>query len=123
MRSLPEYVYLFTYQEITGDNFKADTQKQGEYDERIRGIIKNADPVLCPDLRINNWRKTKFDSFWGIAESVIKKTTALDHRRQTQSFTTSADVAVNMAIAISAREILSKCKTVSAELVSQKLLI
>ena len=54
MRSLTEYVYLFTYQEITGDNFKADTQKQGEYDERIRGIIKNADPALCPDLRINN---------------------------------------------------------------------
>lgn len=123
MPLLTEHVYLFNYQEITGDNLKADTQKQGEYDERIRSIIKNDDSVLCRDLRINNWRKTKFDSFWGIAESVIKKTTALDHRRHTQSFTTSADVVVNMAIAISAREILSKCKTVSAELVSQKLLI
>ena len=35
------------FQEITGDNSKADTQKQAEYDERIRCIIKNADPALC----------------------------------------------------------------------------
>ena len=50
MPLLTEYVYLFTYQEITGDNFKADTQKQGEYEERIRSIIKNDDPVLCREI-------------------------------------------------------------------------
>ena len=51
MRLLTERVMLgeispaqfrFIYQEITGDNSKADTQKQAEYDERIRCIIKNA---------------------------------------------------------------------------------
>ena len=35
------------YQEITGENSKADTQKQAEYDDRIRCIMKNADPALC----------------------------------------------------------------------------
>ena len=49
--------FRFIYQEITRDNSKADTQKQTEYDERIRCIIKNADPALCWDLRINNGKK------------------------------------------------------------------
>ena len=68
MRLLTERVMLdkispaqfrFIYQEITGDNSKADTQKQAEYDERIRCIIKNADPTLCRDLRVNNGKKNK----------------------------------------------------------------
>ena len=51
MRLLTEHVMLgeispaqfrFIHQEITGDNSKADTQKQAGYDERIRCIIKNA---------------------------------------------------------------------------------
>ena len=49
--------FRFIYEEITGDNSKADTQKQTEYDERIRRIIKNTDPALCRDLRINNGKK------------------------------------------------------------------
>ena len=39
--------FRFIYQEITRDNSKANPQKQAEYDERIRCIIKNADPALC----------------------------------------------------------------------------
>ena len=34
--------FRFIHQEITGDNSEADTQKQAEYDEHIRCIIKNA---------------------------------------------------------------------------------
>ena len=49
--------FRFIYQEITGDNFKADTQKQAEYNECICCIIKNTDPALCQDLCINNGKK------------------------------------------------------------------
>ena len=38
--------FRFIYQEITGDNSEADTQKQAEYNEHICCIIKNADPAL-----------------------------------------------------------------------------
>ena len=98
------------FQEITGDNSKADTQKQAEYDERIRCIIKNADPALCRDLRINNGKKTKFDSFWDIAKNVMEELTAADDRRHTQGSTTSGKVVVNMAIAITARDLYDMCK-------------
>ena len=56
MHLLTEHVMLekislaqsrFIHQEITGDNSKADTQKQAEYNEHICCIIKNADPALC----------------------------------------------------------------------------
>ena len=68
MRLLAELVILdkisiaqfrFIYQEITGESSKADTQKQAEYDERIRCIVKNANPTLCRDLHINNEKKNK----------------------------------------------------------------
>ena len=101
--------FIFIYQKITGDNSKADTEKQAEYNEFIHCIIKNADPALCWDLVINNGKKAKFDSFWGIAENVIEKLRAADDRRHTQGFTISGDVVVNMAIATSAHDLYDKC--------------
>ena len=50
-------VFLVYLLRITGDKSKADTQKQVEYDEHIRCIIKNADPALCRDLPVNNRKK------------------------------------------------------------------
>ena len=102
--------FRFIYQEITRHNSKANTQKQAEYEESIRCIIKNADPALCWDLRINNGKKTKFDSFWDIAKNVIEELTAADDRRLIQGSATSGEVVVNMTIAISARNLYDKCK-------------
>ena len=55
--------------------------------------------------------KTNFDSFWDIAKNLIEELTAVDDRRHTQGSTTSGDIVVNMAIAISARNLYDKCKT------------
>ena len=101
----------FIHQEITGDNSEADTQKQAEYNEHICCIIKNADPALCWDLYINNRKKAKFDSFWGIAKNVIEELTAVYDRRHTQGSTTSGEVVVNRDIAISACDLYDKCKS------------
>ena len=102
--------FRFIYQEITGDNSKADTQKQAEHNECICCIIKNTDPALCQDLCISNGKKIKFDSFWDIAKNVMKELTAVDDKRHTQGSTTSSEVVVNMAIAISAHDLYDKCK-------------
>ena len=101
---------IFIYQEITGDNSKADTQKQAEYNECICCIIKNADPVLCQHLCINNNKTTKFDNFWHIAKNVTKELTAVDDRCHTQGSTTSGEIVVNMTIAISTCNLYDKCK-------------
>ena len=55
-------------------------------------------------------KKAKFDSFWDIAKNVIEELTAVDDRRHTQGSTTSGEVVVNMAIAISAHDLYDKCK-------------
>ena len=55
-------------------------------------------------------KKTKFDSFWDIAKNVIEELTAVDDRRHTQGSTTSGEVVVNMAIAISTHDLYDKCK-------------
>ena len=102
--------FRFIYQEITGDETVPDNKKLAEYDERIRLIIKHADTSLCRDLRINNTRKEKFQKFWDIAKEKISEMTAVDDRRHTQGSTLTGEVVVNMAIAISARDLYNQCK-------------
>ena len=54
--------------------------------------------------------QTKFDSFWDIAKNEIEELTVVDDRRHKQGSITSGDVVMNMAIAISARNLYDKCK-------------
>ena len=65
---------------------------------------------MAGDLGINNRKKTKFDKFWDIAEDVIKELTAVNDRRHVHSSVSSGEVAVNMAVAISAGDLCEKCK-------------
>ena len=55
-------------------------------------------------------KKTTFDSFWDSTKNVIEELTAVDDRRHTQSSTTSGEVVVNMATAISASDLYDQCK-------------
>ena len=98
------------YREITGDQSKAPTSEQEKYDERIQCIIKNADKTLARDLQISNGKKTKFDQFWDIAKDVIEELTVVNDRCHAHGSTSSGEVVVNMAVAISARDLYEKCK-------------
>ena len=79
--------FRFIYHEMIGDNSKADTQKQAEYDEHIWGIIKHADHALCQEQK-----QKKFYSFWDIPKNVIQELTAVNDRHRTKGSTTSGDV-------------------------------
>ena len=102
--------FQFIYREITGDQSKAPTSEQEKYDERIRCIIKNADKTLARDLQISNGKKTKFDKFWDIAKDVIEELTVVNDRCHAHGSTSSGELVVNMAVAISARDLYEKCK-------------
>ena len=96
--------FQFIYREITGDDTSSENIKQTEYDERINLIIKNSDESLIRDLRVNNTRKSKYDKFWDIAKQLDELTAVYD-RRHSEGFINTGEVAVNMAIAISARDL------------------
>ena len=64
------------------------------------------------EIYTSTTEKKTFDSFWDIAKNVIEELTAADDRRHTQGSTTSGKVVVNMAIAISARDLYDMCKNV-----------
>ena len=76
----------------------------------VQCIIKNADKTLARDLQISNGKKTKFDQFWDIAKDVIEELTVVNDRCHAHGSTSSGEVVVNMAVAISARDLYEKCK-------------
>ena len=49
------------YAELTGDCSVADNTKLKEVDDRMRLIMKTADPSIIRDLRVNNSRKANYD--------------------------------------------------------------
>ena len=49
--------FRFIHREITGGDNRPKNNKQAEYDERIKVIIKNSDESLLSDLRVNNTKK------------------------------------------------------------------
>ena len=102
--------FWFIHHEITGDNTSSENIKQTEYDERINLIIKNSDESLIRDLRVNNARKSKYDKFWDIAKQQLDELTAVNDRRHSEGFINTGEVVVNMAIAISARDLYEKIK-------------
>lgn len=58
------------------------------------------------DPHINNGRQRRFDKFWDVCEIVIDALTAADDRRHE-----TRDVVVNIALAISTKDLYEKCKT------------
>ena len=102
--------FRLIYKELTGDNSCNENKKSKEYDERVKLILKHGDPTLSRDLRKNNAAKSKYDQFWDIAQKTIDEMTAVNDRRHACGSSTSGEVAVNMALAISASDLFSKCK-------------
>ena len=97
------------YRELTGDESVSADSVSKEVDNRIQCIMHNLDPTLARDLRINNCRKATFDKFWDICDKVLEELTAVDERRHS-SEDQDGDVIVNMAMAISAKDLHGKCK-------------
>ena len=97
------------YAELTGDCSVADNTKLKEVDDRMRLIMKTADPSIIRDLRVNNSRKAKYDSFWDVAEKKIEELQAavVDDRRH--SDTQDGEVISYMALVISVRDLYEQC--------------
>ena len=55
--------FRFIHREITGDDNRPKNNKQAEYDERIKVIIKNSDESLLSDFRVNNTKKQSSINF------------------------------------------------------------
>ena len=99
------------YSELTGDDSASTNCATQEIDDRMQTIMNNLSPDLAKDLRVNNARKSKFDQFWDICTTLIESLTAVDERRHAHGSTSTGDVIVNMAVAISARDLYNQCKT------------
>ena len=99
--------FWFIYPEITGFDNRLKNNKQAEYDERIKVIIKNSDKSL-KGLESKNAKKTKFNKFWDIAKNILDEITTVDTWRCCEGSQNSGEVVVNMSIAISARDLYEK---------------
>ena len=97
------------YSELTGDCSVSDNTKSVQVDERMRMVIKTADPAILRDLRINNSRKAKFDTFWDVTSKKIEELQALAVNDRRHAETTDGEVVSNMALAISARDLYEQC--------------
>ena len=97
--------FQFICREITGNNNEPENNKQAEYNEWIKVIIKNSDKSLLRDLRVNNTKKTKFNKFWGIAKNILNEIIVVDDRHHCEGSQNTGEVVVNMAIAISVRDL------------------
>ena len=97
------------YAELTGDCSVADNTKLKEVDDRMRLIMKTADPSIIRDLRVNNSRKAKYHNFWDVAEKKIEElqAAAVDDRRH--SDTQDSEVISYMALVISVRDLYEQC--------------
>ena len=61
-------------------------------------------------MRVNNARKSKYDKFWDIAKQQLDELTAVNDWRHSEGFINTGEVVVNMAIAISARDLYENIK-------------
>ena len=61
-------------------------------------------------MRVNNARKLKYVKFWDIAKQELDELTAVNDRRHSEGFINTGEIVVNMAIAISARDLYEKIK-------------
>ena len=105
--------YRAIYRELTGDESVSDNQISEEIDERYKLILKVADSNVIRDLRVCNHRKNSFDMFWKFTEQKIEELTAVNGRRHSE--TTENGNVVNLALALSVRDLYEKCKVYAIE--------
>ena len=79
-------------------------------DDRIKLLLKTADESIIHDFRINNARKSSFDEFWSDTESKLTLQAAAMNDRRHSEHSANGDTIVNMAIAISSRDLYDQCK-------------
>ena len=97
------------YRELTGDESVADNAVSKSVDERTRLILKNADASIIRDISVNNGRKEAFDTFWEVTENKLEElqAAAVDDRHHATE--TDREVVLNMALALSARDLYQQC--------------
>ena len=88
-------------------------------DETDKNISDRLDTVICSgndivvDLRKNNGKKPKFDSFWDVVADFIEEKTAIDDRRHTS--VSDNEVVVNIAVANSHADMCRQCIRIAKE--------
>ena len=106
--------YRAMYRKLIGDESLSDNQISKEIHERYKLILKVADSNVICDLRVHNHRKSSFDMFWKFTEQKIEELTAVNDRRHSET-TENGNVVVNLALALSVRDLYEKCKVYAIE--------
>ena len=94
---------------IFNDSSQANDKSQKGILERLDRVVSLGEDVGV-DLRKNNGSIPKFDEFWGIVENEINHKTAVDDRRH-NNVDEEGNVVVNMAMALSYRDLYRTCVT------------
>ena len=81
-------------------------EKSKEVDKWLRLIVNNIDASLAKGLCIHSRGQSRFGIFVIVIDALAK----VDDKRHA-TCSTGTDVFVNMALAISARDLYEKCKT------------
>ena len=101
----------FALKDLLGDESAPDSDSQRVILNKLE-VFGTAGEDIIIDLRNNNGRKPKYDSFWNIVSKYISDKTAVDDRRHV---TVDADsdgkevVIVNMALAMSYADMYRTC--------------
>ena len=119
----PEQFHLI-YREITGDDTAPDTKQQVKFDLRMETIMQNLSSSFCKDLQTYSAPKSKYDEFWDTAAAKIKEMTKGDNLRHATVSMETGNVVVNLALAIYAPDLCTKCcqKTKKAGLTAKEML-
>ena len=99
------------FSELTGDQAVADNTISKNKDDQIKLLLKRADESIIHDFRINKARKSCFDEFLSVTENKLETLQAAAvNDRQHSKHSADGDVIVNMAPALSSRDLYDQCK-------------
>ena len=96
---------------MLGDATQCNDKSQSAILERLEKTISLGEDIIV-DLRANNGQKPKFDSFWNIVQNEIDEKTSVDDRRHSTA-TSDGQIVVNMALALSYRDLYRTCKAIA----------
>ena len=96
---------------MLGDATQCNDKSQSAILERLKKTISLGEDIIV-DLRANNGQKPKFDSFWNIVHDEIDEKTSVDDRRHSTA-TSDGQIVVNMALALSYRNLYRTCKAIA----------
>ena len=92
---------------ILNDSSESNDKSQKEILERLHRAVSLGEDIIV-DLRKNNGRPPKFDSFWDIVDCEIREKTAIDDRRH-GNCGGEGDIVTNMALALSYADLYRTC--------------